>query len=148
MKKLSTIPISLEEANEFVSRHHRHHPAVVGHKYSIGAVCENNIVGVVICGRPVSRHRDDGLTIEITRLCSDGTANVCSFLYGAACKAAFALGYKRVGTYTMASESGSSLRASGWKLIGTTPGKTWNTPSRPRIDKHELGLRLLWEKTE
>jgi hypothetical protein len=146
--RLTTIPVKLEEANAFVARHHRHHPPVVGHKFSIGAVLGDEVVGVVIVGRPTSRMRDDGMTLEVTRLCTDGTPNACSFLYGAAAKACFALGYKRIGTYTMASESGASLRASGWKLYGTTRGGSWNTPSRPRVDKHELGVRFIWEKAQ
>lgn len=93
--------LTLEEANAFVTSHHRHHSQVVGHLFSIGAVKDNQIVGVVIVGRPVSRHRDDGETAEVTRLCTDGTRNACSFLYGRAAKAAFALGFQRIGTYVL-----------------------------------------------
>jgi hypothetical protein len=85
--KLAAIPMDLEGANEFVSRHHRHHQPVVGHKFSIGAALGGKLVGVAIVGRPVSRHRDDGATLEVTRLCTDGTKNACSFLYGAAARA-------------------------------------------------------------
>ena len=143
--KLETIPLDLSEANAFVAQHHRHHSPVVGHKFSIGAVLASTIVGAVIVGRPVSRHRDDGMTLEVTRLCTDGTRNVCSFLYCAAAKACFALGYKRIGTYTLISESGTSLRAVGWRLIGETPGKSWSVASRPRVDTHPLQPRLIWE---
>ena len=142
---MKRIAIPLSDANRFVSLHHRHHPPVVGHKFSIAAVKDDAIVGVCIVGRPVSRHRDDGMTLEVTRLCTDGTRNACSFLYGAAAKACFALGYQRIGTYIMASEGGASLRASGWRLIGATPGRSWNCESRPRVDRHELGQRELWE---
>ena len=142
---LASLPIDLDEANEFVRLHHRHHRAVVGHKFSIGAVNENKIVGVVIVGRPVARQRDDGLTLEVTRLCTDGTRNACSFLYGAAARATFALGYKKIGTYILASENGASLKASGWRLIGSTPGRSWSVPSRPRVDKHPLQRKLLFE---
>lgn len=144
---LDHAPISLAEANEFVARHHRHHPPVIGHKFSIAAVANDEVVGVVIVGRPVSRHRDDGLTLEVTRLCTDGTRNACSFLYGKAAKAAFAMGYCRIGTYTLPDEGGASLRAAGWTLIGETPGKSWSVPSRPRVDRHELGQRDIWEKS-
>jgi hypothetical protein len=143
--KLQRIPLSLPEANAFVELHHRHHKPVVGHKFSLGAVLDNEIVGVVIVGRPVTRARDDGATLEVTRLCTDGTSNACSFLYGAAAKAAFALGYQRIGTYIMQSEGGASLRASGWKLIGETKGKPWNMPGRPRVDTHPLEPRFLFE---
>tara|TARA_R100001509_G_scaffold162659_1_gene134834 strand:+ start:2102 stop:2548 length:447 start_codon:yes stop_codon:yes gene_type:complete len=143
--RLQTVPITLAEANAFVADHHRHHQPVVGHKFSIGAVLNDAIVGVVIVGRPVSRRRDNGLTLEVTRLCTDGSRNACSFLYGAAAKAAFALGYERIGTYILASESGASLRAAGWRLIGETAGKSWNVPSRPRVDTHPLEPRFLFE---
>ena len=144
--KLATLPLPLDEANAFVGQHHRHHKPVVGHKFSIGAALGDKVVGVVIVGRPVSRHRDDGLTLEVTRLCTDGTRNACSFLYGAAARAAFALGYKRVGTYILKSEPGTSLAASGWTMINETPGKSWSVPSRPRVDKHPLEPKLLFEK--
>lgn len=144
---LVRVAIDLGEANAFVAKHHRHHTEVVGHKFSIGAALNDRIVGVVIVGRPVSRRRQDGMTLEVTRLCTDGTRNACSFLYGAAAKATFALGYRRLGTYILTSESGASLRAAGWRLIGETPGKSWSVPSRPRIDKHPLQRRLLFEVT-
>lgn len=145
--KLSAVPVALDEANAFVAEHHRHHKPVVGHKFSIGAALGDSIVGVCVVGRPVSRHRDDGLTLEVTRLCTDGTANACSFLYGAAARAAFALGYTRIGTYVLASEGGASLRASGWRLIGERGGGTWNRASngRPRVDTHPLEPKLLFE---
>jgi hypothetical protein len=120
-------------------------PPPVGHKFSLAAMMGNKLVGVVIVGRPVSRRRDDGLTLEVTRLCTDGAKNACSFLYGAAARAAFALGYKRIGTYILKSEPGTSLKAAGWKLIAETPGKSWSVPTRPRTDKHPLQPRLLFE---
>lgn len=143
--KLELTKVSLAEANAFVAALHRHHPPVVGHKFSLGAVADGVLVGVAIVGRPVARMRDDGDTLEVTRLCTDGTRNACSFLYGAAAKACFALGYKRIGTYTLPNEGGGSLRAAGWKLIGERGGGSWSVPSRPRTDKHPLGVKLLWE---
>lgn len=143
--KLRAIPMDLEGANEFVMRIHRHHGEVVGHKFSIGAAEGDRLVGVVIVGRPVSRHLDDGLTLEVTRLCSDGTKNACSFLYGAAARAAFALGFVRIGTYIRKDEPGTSLKASGWRCVGETPGRSWSVPSRPRHDKTDLIPRLRFE---
>src|SRR5262245_47598573 len=137
--------LELDEANAFVRQHHRHHRPVIGHVFSIGAALNGQIVGVAIVGRPVARMRDDGVTAEVTRLCTDGTRNACSFLYGAAARAAFALGFKRIGTYILATEPGTSLTAAGWRLIGGTPGRSWSTPSRPRVDKHPLQRRLLFE---
>lgn len=145
--KLSVVPLELAEANAFVSEHHRHHPPVIGHKFSIGAAFAGKIVGVAIIGRPVSRVRDDGATLEVTRLCTDGTRNVCSFLYGAAARATFALGYQRIGTYILASEPGTSLTAAGWRRIAEVAGRSWSCPSRPRIDKHPTQAKLLFETT-
>lgn len=146
-RKFTLERLELAEANAFVTEHHRHHKPVVGHIFSLGAAKEGKIVGVAIVGRPVSRHRDDGVTAEITRLCTDGTRNAPSFLYGAAAHAAFALGFKRIGTYILATEPGTSLMAAGWRLIGGTPGRSWSVPSRPRVDKHPLQKRLLFETT-
>jgi len=146
VQKLSHIRIGLDEANAFVSQHHRHHKPVVGHLFSLGATLGDQIVGVAIVGRPVSRFRDDGLTAEVTRLCTDGTRNACSFLYGASARAAFALGFKRIGTYILASEPGTSLAGTGWRMLGETPGRSWSVPSRPRVDKHPLQKKMLFEK--
>lgn len=144
--RLRHIRIKLAEANAFVDAHHRHHPPVVGHLFSIGAVSGDNLVGVVIVGRPVSKIRDDGLTAEVTRLCTDGTRNACSFLYGRAARAAFALGFQRIGTYTLPDEGGASLRGSGWHLIGERRSGKWGCPSRPRAaPRHPTGPKLLWE---
>lgn len=142
---LRAVPLSFADAADFVLRLHRHHTPPVGHKFSIGAVDGDELAGVVIVGRPVSRRRDDGLTMEVTRLCTNGHRNACSFLYGRAAKAAFALGYQRIGTYILKSEPGTSLAAAGWKLIGETPGKSWSVPSRPRSDKHPIEPKLLFE---
>lgn len=108
--RMRHIRLKLAEANAFVDAHHRHHPSVVGHLFSIGAVLGDILVGVVIVGRPVSRIRDDGMTAEVTRLCTDGTPNACSFLYGKAARAAFALGFDRIGTYTLPDEGGAAAR--------------------------------------
>lgn len=145
--KLRAAPISFEDAAEFVRLHHRHHTPPVGHKFSIAAMNGDELVGVLIVGRPVSRHRDDGLTLEVTRLCTLGHPNACSFLYGAAARATFALGYRRIGTYTLKREPGTSLVAAGWTLIGETPGKSWSVPTRPRDDKHPIEPKLIWERT-
>jgi len=144
--RLTLCPLDLDEANAFVAEHHRHHKPVVGHKFSLGAVLGEKIVGCAIVGRPVSRRRDDGMTLEVTRLCTDGTRNACSFLYGAAARAAFALGFRRIGTYVLKSETGVSLTAAGWRMIAETPGRSWSVPSRPRVDTHPLEPRMLFER--
>lgn len=147
MSKLRAVALDFAAAADYVREHHRHHTPPVGHKFSIGAVANDELVGVVIVGRPVSRHRDDGQTLEVTRLCTVGHKNACSFLYGAAARATFALGYRRIGTYILKREPGTSLLAAGWKLIGETPGKSWSVPSRPRDDKHPIEPKMLFELT-
>jgi hypothetical protein len=144
---IDAVPITLGEANAFVEMHHRHHGRVVGHKYSIGASVNDKIVGVIIVGRPVSRRRDDGFTLEVTRLCTDGTRNACSFLYSAAARAAFALGFKRIGTYVLKEEGGASVKAANWRLIGEAGGGSWNCRARPRVDRHPTQKKLLFELT-
>lgn len=140
---LSLVHLELDEANAFVVELHRHHKRVVGHKFSLGAVADGTLVGVAIVGRPVARRRDNGKTLEVTRLCTDGTRNACSFLYGASARAAFALGYERIGTYTLQDEGGASLRATGWKLIGERSGGNWTNRSG-RAATSTPG-KFLWE---
>lgn len=144
---LEIVPISLDEANAFVAIHHRHHKPVVGYKFGIAAADGETVRGVAIVGRPVARMLDDGWTLEVNRCCTDGARNACSMLYGAAWRAAKALGFRRLITYTLPEEGGASMRAAGWRLIGQRGGGNWNTPSRPRIDTDELlrGQKLLWE---
>jgi len=137
--------VEFAEAAAFVLAHHRHHTPPVGHLFSIGAYAGDRLCGVAIVGRPVARMRQDGFTAEITRLCSDGTPNAASFLLGRAARAAMALGYRRIGTYTLGSESGVSLRAAGWRRVAETAGGSWSRAERPRDDKHPLEQKTLWE---
>ena len=145
--RLQIQPIDFREACAFVAAHHRHHRPPAGMKFAVACNDGDKIVGVAIIGRPIARHLDDSWTLEVTRLCTDGTKNACSFLYGAAARAARALGYKRIITYTLITESGESLRGSGWRAIWTTKdGQSWNTPARPRIDSHPLDSKQRWLK--
>ena len=147
--KLTVVPLPLDEANAFVKQHHRHHRPTVGHKFSLGVADETGTIrGVAIVGRPVARMLQDGLTLEVNRVATDGCPNACSALYGAARRACFALGYRRLITYTLATEPGTSLRGAGWKLLGERGkpnGRSWNMPGRPRVDKHPTQMKLLWE---
>jgi hypothetical protein len=115
----------------------------------VGAAEGETIVAVAIVGKPVARLLDDGFTAEVTRLASDGAPNACSMLYGACWRAARALGYRRLVTYTLAEERGSSLRAAGWRLVGEAGGGTWNRPKngRPRVDLHPTQGKLRWERS-
>lgn len=145
---MQLVPISLANANIFVESLHRHHKKVQGHKFSLAATKNKKIIGVCIVGRPVARGLDDGFTLEITRLCTDGTKNACSFLYGAAAKASKALGYKKIGTYILSTESGVSLKAAQYKYSHTVKGRSWSCPSRPRKDKHPLVDKQYWCKKQ
>ena len=130
---MTVIPLELKQANEFVDNLHRHHKAVYRDKFRCGCIDEvGTLRGVIQVGRPVSRVLDDGKTCEVVRLCTDGYKNACSFLYSKAAQAAKALGYERIITYILDSESGISLKACGWKLDGITKGHNWDCPSRPR----------------
>lgn len=146
--RLTIVPLPLDEANQFVRIHHRHHRPTVGHKFSLGVADEDGAIrGVAIVGRPVARMLDNGLTLEVNRVATDGCPNACSALYGAAWRAAKALGYRRLITYTLNTEPGTSLCGAGWKLVGERGGGSWSSESRPRVDKHPLQLKLLWEAT-
>jgi hypothetical protein len=144
---LCVVPLDLSEANALVQTMHRHHQPVIGHKFSLGAADGEKVVGAAIVGRPVSRHLDDGWTLEVNRCVTDGTRNACSLLYGAAWRAAKAMGYRRLITYTLPAEGGASLRAAGWKCVGLRGGGNWNVKSRPRVDTAEMlqGQKHLWE---
>lgn len=118
-------PCDFKTAAAYVEKHHRHNKPPTGHKFSISCYDGDRLCGVCIVGRPISRHLDDGLTLEINRNCTDGTKNACTKLYGAAWRAAQALGYKKIITYTLARESGSSLKAAGFHYDGPAGGLEW-----------------------
>lgn len=146
---LTVVPCTREEAKAFVTVHHRHHKPSVGDVFCLAVADEaGEVRGVVQVGRPVARKIDDGWTLEVTRCCTDGTRNAASMLYGAAWRAARALGWRRLLTYTLETESGASLRGAGWRLLGqatSRPGQGWNVATRPRVDTHPLQGKLRWE---
>ena len=121
---MKVIPISLKEANEYVDNFHRHTKGSRGHKFSIGASDDENLIGVAIVGRPISRHLDDGFTAEVLRVCvkEDSPKNTCSFLYGRCWRIWQQMGGMKMITYTLKSESGSSIKALDWKILGETGG--------------------------
>lgn len=145
MPRLQIIPVSLAEANAFVRTYHRHHRAVPGAKFCVAVAQGDAVVGVAIVGRPIARMIDNGWTLEVNRTCTDGTKNANSMLYGACRRATFALGYKRLVTYTLPTESGASLLGAGWKCIGEAGGGKWSRATRPRIDTHPTQKKLCWE---
>lgn len=148
---LYLVPIRLREANAFVTAHHRHHGAVRGCVACVAVKDEelfipgDYLAGVAIIGRPVARCLADGYTAEVTRVCTLGGRNVCSMLYAAAWRAVRALGYRRLVTYTLASEAGASLRAANFRCVGEVRGRSWNCVSRPRVDHAAIQDKLRWE---
>ena len=160
-------PVTRDEGDAFVRAHHRHHGVPVGALWRHAAQDDDgNLIGVAVVGRPVARALDDGLTVEVTRLCTDTEPNACSMLYSAARRAADAKGYRRGLTYILASEwdlfdakgnrtGGASLRAAGYRFLWRVRGRSWDAPSRPRTDKHPTedkialgwGERFIQEKT-
>ena len=147
MSGLYLVPVSWVDACKFVEGWHRHNKPPTGHKFSIGVARDGVLVGVACIGRPVPRVYQDGLTLEVNRTATDGTKNANSMLYGAAWRAAKALGYQRLITYTQAEESGVSLRAAGWRVVAELKArKGWDSPSRPRDNGSYLSSeRTLWE---
>lgn len=151
MLRPHVVPITLKQAREFVAKHHRHSKPPVGWKFGLGLQIGEMLVGVATAGRPVARHFDDGLTLEVNRTCTDGTRNGNSMLYGAVWRAAKAMGYLRCITYTQADETGASLRAAGWVKVKTIDArKSWADSSVAMKDKRDpVGSggvpRVLWE---
>lgn len=140
-------PLTLKEARRFVDDNHRHHKAPQGGLFAIGLSEGDEVIGVAIVGRPVNRTMDNGWTAEITRVCViDGHYNACSMLYSACWRAARAMGYKRLITYILKGEIGSSLLASGFRLVGEAGGGTWNRDGRPRVDTHPIEQKKLFEQ--
>jgi hypothetical protein len=137
--------MTLREARAWVSRHHRHHGAPVGGLFAIGASLGGTLIGVVIVGRPIARLLDDDFSAEVTRLCTDGSKNACSLLYGAAWRACRAMGYRRLITYILATEPGTSLRTAGFRVVGKTKAESWSRQTRPRVDMAPHQAKLRWE---
>lgn len=146
--KMIIRPMNLKDAQSFIAIHHRHNRPPVGHKFSVGLYVNQKLVGVAMAGRPVARMLDDGLTLEVTRVCTDMTKNAISKLLSSVTRAAKAMGYTKCITYTQHDEGGASLRASGWVLAAILqPRNGWDSPSRRRviIEKESLVKRLRWE---
>lgn len=146
---LFVIPMTIAEANEYVSNFHRHSKKTQGGKFAIGASDGKELVGVAIVGRPLSRMLDDGYTMEVLRVCvkESSPKNVCSFLYGRCWRIWQQMGGKRMITYTLQDESGSSLKGAGWKVVGNiNPSKGWNRDGRERSWQPIYGQsKFRWE---
>lgn len=146
MSNLKAVPLELKESNEFVAKYHRHHDPVHRDKFRVGCAEGGVLVGVVNVGRPVARALCDGKTLEVLRLCTTGEKDVCSFLYSRCARVARELGYSKIITYILESESGTSLKASGWHKEADIRGHTWNTPSRSRQTTAPTCDKQRWAK--
>lgn len=144
---LALQPIDFSEACVFIRQHHRHHLPAQGWKFGVAVTDGYEVRGVICVGRPIARAFEDDYTVEVTRCATDGTKNASSKLYAAAWRAARALGYRRLVTYTLPSESGVSLRAAGYRVVHQTRAQSWDRPSRPRVDRRPPEPKLLWEVT-
>ena len=147
---LTLRPCTLKKASAFVAAHHRHHRPPQGGLWAVSVEQDGKLVGVAVVGRPVARMLDDGLTAEVTRLCvlEGSQRGAPSMLLGACWRAAKALGYGRMVTYTLPEEGGASLRGAGWREVGPAGGGTWNCPSRPREPGlFPEGVKTRWEVT-
>jgi hypothetical protein len=150
--RVVVVPLTLPFANRFIAQHHRHHGPLPGgfSWWAVGAVVKETLAGVALAGRPTNRNNDDGQTVEVQRLASDGSPNVCSALYGACARAAKAIGARRIITYTLEEESGASLRGAGW--VRETDGiQSWWTHAgtrTPAIDReHMRKPKVRWALT-
>lgn len=145
---LSLVPMTRAAANEWIAQTHRHLGPVVGDVIRVGIARNGAVVGVAVAGRPVARMLDDGQTLEVTRVAvTDGVPHGCSMLYGALARAAAALGYWRVVTYTRQDEPGTSLRAAGWACEGAAGGGEWTCPSRERAAARQSIGKVRWVRT-
>ena len=148
--RLHVIPLELAEANRLVAMWHRHHQPSQGHRFSLGVVDnDGHLHGAAIVGRPVARlagsPRD---VLEVVRLVTDGTPNACSILYAAAARAGLAMGYRRIQTYILEEETGTTLRAAGWTNHGTAGGGQWkHTDGKPRRTDQPTGMKSRWAKS-
>jgi hypothetical protein len=142
---LRIVPCTLTEAKAYVAQHHRHHDPPTGGLFAVACANDSGIVGVAVVSRPVARMLQNGWTAEVTRLCTDGSRNACSILYAACWRAARALGWRKLITYTLPEEGGASLRAAGWKCLGEAGGGAWGREERPRVDTHPTQTKLRWE---
>jgi L-amino acid N-acyltransferase YncA len=139
-------PCTITAAKAYIKEFHRHHKPPVSGLFAVGVEKEGVLVGVAVIGRPVARMLSDGYTAEVTRLCTDGSKNACSMLYQAAWRACRALGYRRLITYILGSEPGTSLKAAGWKCVGEAGGGSWSRKGRERKDEHPLEKKTRWQQ--
>jgi hypothetical protein len=143
---LKVVPLTLKQLNVMVSNLHRHHQPVQGHRFSLGAVLDDRLVGACSVGRPVSRGCDWQTTAEVTRLVTDGTKNACSIHYAAAARACKAMGFEKIQTYILEDELATSLKAAGWEFEEMTQGREWKHTQGPRRSDQPTCPKQRWAK--
>jgi hypothetical protein len=145
--RLRVVPCTLKAAGSFIGAHHRHHRPPIGSVINVAVIDESGLVrGVATAGRPVARMLDDGFTIEVNRVATDGAQNACSSLYGAVARIARAMGYTSIITYTLPSEGGGSLRGAGWDVEGEAGGGAWVHSGSSRSNDWPLTTKWRWRK--
>ncbi len=142
---MTIVPLNIKEANTVVKCWHRHHKPVTGHRFSIGAVKNNKLIGVAISGRPIARLSNQRMELEVYRVATDGTKNACSFLLGAMARIAKNMGYAKIKTTTLINESGSSLKAVGWEPKKIGDGQNWNSREGRNVDCSTI-QKIQWSK--
>lgn len=144
---MKIIPLTLKQANDYIQKYHRHHKPTVGHRYSLGASQNGELIGVAVVGRPVARMCNAYTTAEVTRLCTNGGKNVCSFLYSACARVAKEMGFERIQTYILESEPGTSLIATGWNKEVESKGGQWkHTDGKTRRTDQPTEPKTRWGK--
>ena len=147
-ERLRVVPLTLAEANAMVLTLHRHHKPATGHRFSLGVVdAKGQLRGVAIVGRPVARALDARMVCEVSRVATDGARNACSALLGAAARAARAMGFAKIQTYTLPSEGGASLRGAGWVCEGAAGGGQWvRSDGALRCTDQPTEIKTRWAK--
>jgi hypothetical protein len=148
MDRFHAVPLSRADAQAFIAAHHRHHEPSIGDVFRVALALDDEVIAVAMVGRPVARMLNDGLTAEVTRLCvvqRSDAKHAASALYARCWRIAREMGYRRLLTYTLRDETGVSLVAAGWRVVHQVKGRSWDTPSRRRTDKHPTTDKTLWE---
>ncbi len=144
---LRIMPLTLAQANELINKWHRHHKPAVGHRFSLGAVEGENLVGAAIVGRPIASECEHYAVAEVTRLVTNGHKNACSFLYAACARVAREMGFWKIQTYILEEEKGTSLLAAGWGFEALTAGGNWNHSWRKgRREDQPMSRKQRWGK--
>jgi hypothetical protein len=136
--------LTRDQANDYVELHHRHHGRVSGHRFIVGAMQGTTLVGIAIAGRPRARLIEQYTNVEVSRLCTAGERNACSFLYSRVARVVRELGFATCFTAILESETGGSLRAAGWQYAYTTAGGSQDRPSRRRVDRSPTTPKAIW----